>query len=60
LEVGLFREQLAGLLLAAGVPAPRAAAVLRHANTRTLLTVYARLVESQRGDLRTDLEAAFR
>ena len=55
-----LRHSCAGLLLAAGVPAPRAAAILRHADTRTLLTVYAGLVESQRADLREDLEAAFR
>ena len=54
-----LRHSCAGLMLAAGVPPTRAAAVLRHANTRTLLTVYAGLVESQRADLRTDLEAAF-
>jgi integrase len=55
-----LRHSCAGLLLAAGVPAPRAAAVLRHANTRTLLTVYAGLVESQRAGLRSDLEQAFK
>jgi integrase len=54
-----LRHSCAGLLLAAGVPAPRAAAVLRHADTRTLLTVYAGLVESQRANLRDDLELAF-
>jgi hypothetical protein len=47
-------------LLAAGVAAPKVAAVLRHADTRTTLTVYAGLVESQRADLRDDLEAALR
>lgn len=51
-----LRHICAGLLLAAGVPAPRVAAILRHANTRTLLTVYAGLVESQRADLLGDLE----
>jgi hypothetical protein len=33
---------------------------LRHANTRTLLATYAGLVESERAELRSDLEAAFR
>jgi len=55
-----LRHSCAGLLLAAGVPAPKVAAVLRHADTRTTLTVYAGLVESQRADLRGDLEAALR
>ena len=41
-----LRHSCAALLLAAGVPATRAAAVLRHTNTRTLLIVYAGLVES--------------
>lgn len=54
-----LRHSCAGLLLAAGVSPTHAAAVLRHADTRTLLTVYAGLVESQRAELRSDLEAAF-
>ena len=54
-----LRHSCAGLLLAAGVPAPRTAAVMRHANTRTLLIVYAGLVESQQSQLRDDLEIAF-
>jgi len=55
-----LRHSCAGLLLAAGVPVTHAAAVLRHTNTRTLLIVYAGLVESERAALREDLEAAFR
>ncbi len=55
-----LRHSCAGPLLAAGVAAPKVAAVLRHADTRTTLTVYAGLVESQRADLRDDLEAALR
>jgi integrase len=53
-----LRHSCAGLLLGAGVAAPKVAAILRHADTRTTLTVYAGLVESQRGELRADLEAA--
>lgn len=55
-----LRHSCAGLLLAAGVPAPKVAAVLRHADARVTLTVYAGLVESQRVELRDDLEAALR
>jgi integrase len=54
-----LRHSCAGLLLAAGVPAPKVAAILRHADTRTTLTVYAGLVESERAALRDDLELAF-
>jgi integrase len=54
-----LRHSCAGLLLAARVPAPRVAEILRHGDTRTLLTTYAGLVESQRGELLGDLEAAF-
>jgi hypothetical protein len=46
------------LLLAAGVPVPKVAAVLRHTDARVTLMVYAGLVESQRSDLRIDLETA--
>lgn len=53
-----LRHSAAALLLAAGVPAPRVAAILRHADARTTLTFYAGLVESQRPDLRNDLETA--
>lgn len=53
-----LRHSCAGLLLAARVPAPKVAAILRHANTRTTLTVYAGIVESERAELRSDLEAA--
>jgi integrase len=55
-----LRHSCAALLLAAGVPAPKVAAVLRHADTRTTLVVYAGLVESQRAALLGDLENAFR
>jgi hypothetical protein len=37
----------------------RVAEILRHGETRTLLRTYAGLVESQRPELRGDLEAAF-
>jgi hypothetical protein len=39
-------------------PGPKVAAVLRHADARVTLMVYAGLVESQRSELRADLEAA--
>jgi len=55
-----LRHSCAGLLLAAGVPAPKVAAILRHADARITLTVYAGLVESQRVELLDDLEAALR
>ena len=55
-----LRHSCAGLLLSAGVPAPKVAAILRHADARITMTVYAGLVESQRAELRDDLEAAFR
>jgi integrase len=55
-----LRHSCAGLLFAAGVPVPKVAAILRHASPRITLTVYAGLVESQRAELRGDLEAAFR
>jgi integrase len=53
-----LRHSCAGLLFAAGVPVPKVAAILRHANPRVTLTVYAGLVESQRSELPGDLEAA--
>jgi integrase len=53
-----LRHSCAGLLLAAGVPAPKVAAILRHADARITMLVYAGLVESQRVELRDDLEAA--
>ena len=53
-----LRHSCAGLLFAAGVPVPKVAAILRHANPRVTLTVYAGLVESHRSELRGDLEAA--
>ena len=55
-----LRHSCAGLLFAAGVPVPKVAAILRHADARLTLTVYAGLVESQRGELLGDLEAALR
>lgn len=55
-----LRHSCAGLLFAAGVPVPKVAAILRHASPRITLTVYAGLVESQRAELRDDLEAALR
>jgi integrase len=54
-----LRHSCAGLLFAAGMSAPTVAAVLRHADTRTTLTTYAGLVETDRADLRHDLGLAF-
>jgi integrase len=54
-----LRHSCAGLLFAAGAPAPTVAAVLRHADTRTTLTTYAGLVETNRAELRRDLDVAF-
>jgi integrase len=54
-----LRHSCAGLLFAAGMSPPTVAAILRHADTRTTLTNYAGLVESDRADLRRDLDAAF-
>jgi integrase len=55
-----LRHSCAAVLFAAGVPATKVAAVLRHTTTRRTLTTYAGLAEADRGDLRRDLEAAFR
>ena len=54
-----LRHSCAGLLFAAGRTAPTVAAVLRHADTRTTLTTYAGLVETDRFELRRGLDAAF-
>jgi hypothetical protein len=54
-----LRHSCAGLLFAAGMTAPTVAAVLRHADTRTTLTTYAGLVETNRPELRRGLDAAF-
>jgi integrase len=53
-KVGLhdLRHSCAGLLFAANVPAPTIAAILRHVDVRTTLTVYAGLVETNRARLR--------
>jgi integrase len=53
-----LRHSCAGLLLAAGVPAPKVAAIMRHADPRVTMLVYAGVIESQRVELRDDLEAA--
>jgi integrase len=53
-----LRHSCAGLLFAAGVPVPKVAAILRHADPRITLSTYAGLVESQRAELRGDPEAA--
>ena len=60
-KVGLhdLRHSCAGLLFAANVPATTIAAILRHADVRTTLTVYAGLVETNRAGLRGELETAF-
>ena len=54
-----LRHSCAGLLLAAGVPMPKVAAVLRHSNPRITADVYAGLVETERAKLGDDLAAAF-
>ncbi len=54
-----LRHSCAGLLFAASVSAPTVAAVLRHADTRTTLTTYAGIVETDRADLRRNLDVAF-
>ena len=54
-----LRHSFAGLLFTAGISAPKVAAILRHASQRITLTVYAGLVESQRVDLKDDMQAAF-
>jgi integrase len=53
-----LRHSCAALLLTAGVPTPKVAAIMRHTDARVTLTFYAGLVESERGSLRADLEAA--
>lgn len=60
-KVGLhdLRHSCGGLLFAANVPAPTVAAILRHSDVRTTLTVYAGLVETRRAGLRGDLETAW-
>jgi integrase len=54
-----LRHSCAGLLLAAGTPLPKVAAVLRHSDTRVTAEVHAGLVESARAELAGGLEAAF-
>jgi integrase len=54
-----LRHSCAALLLGAGVPAPKVAAILRHSDARVTLSFYAGIVENQRADLRADLEQAF-
>ena len=54
-----LRHSCAALLLEAGTPAPRVAAIMRHADPRVTLTVYAGIADRQRAALRDDLEAAF-
>jgi integrase len=53
-----LRHSCAGLLFAAGLPAPAVSSVLRHADVRITLSTYAGLAESDRAGLRTELEAA--
>ena len=55
-----LRHSCAGLLLAAGVAPTKVSAILRHADSRITLAIYGGLVESQRAELRADLEAALR
>ena len=60
-KVGLhdLRHSCAGLLLAAGIPMSKVAAILRHADARVTATTYAGLVESERAQLGTDLASAW-
>jgi integrase len=54
-----LRHSCAALLLEAGVPAPKVAAIMRHADPRVTLTIYAGITDKQRAALRGDLESAF-
>ena len=54
-----LRHSCAALLLEAGVPDPQVAAIMRHADPRVTLTVYAGITTKRRAALRDDLEAAF-
>jgi integrase len=54
-----LRHSCAGLLFSAGVSAPKVAAILRHSDVRVTLSTYAGLVETDRANLRDDLETAF-
>jgi integrase len=55
-----LRHSCAGLLFSAGVSAPKVAAILRHSDVRVTLSTYAELVETDRANLRGDLETAYR
>lgn len=54
-----LRHSCAALLLEAGVPDPQVAAIMRHADPRVTLTVYAGITNKRRAALRDDLDAAF-
>lgn len=54
-----LRHSTAGLLVAAGVTAPTACSILRHANPTVTLTFYARLSAAGQEQRREDLERAF-
>jgi integrase len=53
-----LRHTFAGLLLDAGMAYPKVAEAMRHADTRTLLEVYAGVVEAHREDVLGEIEAA--
>ena len=55
-----LRHSTAALLLAAGVPLPKVSEIMRHANVGITASTYAGLLESQRAELKADLEAALR
>ena len=55
-----LRHSCASVLFAAGTPATKVAAILRHSTPRVTLMVYAGLADADRAGLRDDLEAAFR
>ena len=61
-KVGLhsLRHSTAALLLASGVPLPKVSEIMRHANVGITASSYAGLLESQRAELKADLEAALR
>lgn len=53
-----LRHSCASLLLSANVPPARVAAILRHSNPRTTLSIYAGVTTAERASLVSDLERA--
>jgi len=54
-----LRHSCASILLGAGLPPNRVARVLRHADPRITMTIYAGLTSAQEARLRDDVQAAF-